>query len=361
MPFDFATSGRHAREQIAVPAVPLETIARRAERQRARSRAHALAAAAGVLVAGAVAVGTGAGARILDTVHVWLGGGHAAIRTSSVSGTRWPTREEFRRAIAGATFPVRLPVGLPPNARVVFVWAMPATHPSAITLEYRAQNQAKPLSFLLADPSVVDVGRQLLAVTAPNAAVYDWRSGDEVVSIPKDEIDAAGADRLKASMAQTTPQASLAATDAMLATVAVLGDADHITLAEHYRAAAGPNALVGTQTARTIASLAARGLPMRDRRHLVVTNLHYAHGEPDYARTRNSFAGSIAVSAGGVRALATTLRARGVASGGDCACELLYSRPDARAAYRIVVIPLRGSGVRTYAVDPKTYAVRAAT
>jgi hypothetical protein len=355
MPVDFAARGRSARERIIVPDVPLGIIVRRSHAARTRSRVGAFAVA-GAIVAAVATAGTGAGARIASSVHLWLSGGEETLRVTSFSGTRSPMRAEFQEALAGATFPVVLPVGLPDGTRVNAIYASPLDHPSAFFVSYVNPRTGMKASFTLVDPSVVQMGRSLSAMASgPHAAVYDWRTGGEIVLVAKNQVTAPLVDGVKAAMATSSPAQSLAATVPMLSTIEVLGSGERVAIAEQHRAPSGPNVLIDAQQTRSVPALAKRGTPMRDSRRFRVLSFPYVNGVPDYSKARGLNAQTVAIPPSGVRAVAAVLRASGGASA--CNCEVLYGRPSA-AAYRIVVIPESRSGdVRTYAVDAATFAV----
>lgn len=359
MQSDFAARGRLARARLAAPDVPLDAIVRRSRAAHARARLVAVMAPAALVVAAIAVAGTGAGAKIASSVHLWLSGGEATLRVTSFSGARAPLRSEFHAAIANATFPVLLPVGLPADTRVQAVYASPIGHPSMLLISYLNGRTGLKASIGLADPAAVEMGRRFSTMNAgPHAAVYDWRAGGEVVFAAKDQLPSGLAEGIKAAMAQTTPAASIAANDAMLSNIVALGQTDRIALAERYRTPGAANVLIDAQQTRSLPHLAARGEPMRDSRIFRVLSFPYVNGEPDYAHAKGWNAQRVAIPPSGVRAIAAALRARGGASA-DCGCEVLYSKPSA-AAYDVTTIPMSGAdGVRRYAVDATTFAVTA--
>ncbi|HEX3464656.1 MAG TPA: hypothetical protein VHS78_11465 [Candidatus Elarobacter sp.] len=356
MSFDFSAKGRSARATIAVPEVPLNAIRARSRAARAHERTMRIAAVCTALVVVALGAGTGAGAKLYSTVRVWVSGEKASITVSSFDGVREPTSAEFHDAIAHATFPVVLPVGLPPGTHVTHVFSTPARHPSALVISYVNDRTGLKASFVLVDPKVVQLGGTLLRMqSASPRDVYDWRAGGELVLLPK-TVPAAEADRLKAAMQTATPDGTLRATEPMLATISALGGPNRLELAERYAPRNGRSALIDRNQTRSVAALAAQGRPFLDMRVFHVTDVPYVNGAPDYARAHGWNARTVAIPPGGVRAIAAVLRsARG--AGGDCACEVLFNQPNA-AAYRIWTIPLSPSAdVKAYEVDARTLAV----
>ena len=355
MSYDFSAQARSARALIDVPEVPIATIRARSRASRAHERMRIAAACAALLVVVALGAGTGAGAKLYSSVRVWLSGGKAAVTVSSFDGVREPTSAEFRNAIAHATFPVVLPIGLPAGSRVTHVFSTPAGHPSALFISYANDRTGKHVSFVLVDPAVVDLGGQLMKMQgASPSAMYDWRAGAEVVLVPK-TISAAEADRIKAAMQTATPAGTLAATEPMLATVIVLGDPGRLELAERYRPHSGRSVLIPRDQLRSVPALARQGAPIRDMRVFHVTEFPYVNGVPDYSHVKGWNARTVAVPPGGVRAVDAVLRsARGAGVNGDCGCEVLFGQTSP-TAYAIWTISLSGPAeVRRYAVDART-------
>jgi hypothetical protein len=65
---------------------------------------------------------------------------------------------------------------------------------------------------------------------------------------------------------------------------------------------------------------------------------------------------SVAISAGGMRAIAAVLRSKSHGAL-ECGCEVLFNQPNA-STYWIWTIPLQASdAARKYAVDARTFAV----
>lgn len=357
MESDFSTMGRSARALIAVPDVPLDSIRSRSHAARARSRMETFGACAALALA-AVGAGTGVGAKIYNEVHVWLSGGKSAVLIHSGVLMRHPMGAELRDAIAGATFPVVFPVGVPAGTRVDMVTVAPIGHPSSITISY--QNAAGfKTSFALLDPAVVSADAAQLPTGSVGIAVgpfEHWRVGGEIVLTRSTGASLADLNRIKAAMSTASPGDSLALTETMLPTVTVLGGTVRLGIAERYRPANGRSVLVDENSIRTIPGLVKRGAPLLDSRIDTITNITYKNGDISTGVGRPPK--DIAVSAGGVRAIYAVLRSSGVAHGRYfCGCEMLFNQPN-RSTYWVWQIPMSASSAVTkYSVDAKTFAV----
>jgi hypothetical protein len=358
MASDFSTLGRSARALIPVPDVPLDSIRRRSHAARTRSRAALFAACAAVAL-GAASVGTGVGAKISSGVQVWLSGGKSTLAVHSGVIMRYPTASELRSAIAGATFPVVFPVGIPAGSNVWMVTSAPAGHPSVITVSYENGAGFKP-AFALVDPAVVDTdGASLPSGSAlpPLQATYHFRVGGELVLSLEKYISADDLNRIKDAMTNATPRESLALTEAMLAKMTILPGNLRIKAAERYRPPSGRSVLLEGAYLRTIPDLVKHHQPLLDRRIARVSNVKYANGDLASAVVQPPTA--VAISAGGVRAIdAVFLSAHEARSRNDCGCEVLFNEPTDGATYQLWKIPLSSPGaVRHYSVDAKTFAV----
>jgi hypothetical protein len=363
MPFDFSTAGRSARERIAVPGVPMESIRRGSHAARNRARVQAIAACAAIAV-GAIGAGTGLGAKIYHGVRVWTHGGQASMRMHSFVMVRDPMAADVRAAIAHATFPVVFPVGVPAVNRIVRIASSPAGRPSALVISYNDPAGREGGSFVLVDPAVVDADREAQAASARLPVAAEWRLGSEIVLVGKNGLSPADAARVKAAMIASSPSASLAAVGSTLPTVTVLDPdaAERLALAEQVRPANGRSVLVGSSELRSIARLAERGAPIRDRRTYHANRVPYAGGKLDYQHLTGTISSTVAIAPGGVRAIAAVLRSANRAGGGGCGCNVLFNQPNS-GTYWIWTIPASGAadGVQKYAVDATTFAVTPAT
>jgi hypothetical protein len=358
MSSDFSAKGRSARDLIPVPDLPLNAIRSRSHAARARGRLQAIAACAAI-AAGAIGAGSGLGEKVYDGVRVWLSGDKVAVAMTSFVMVRQPTAADLRDTIAGATFPVVFPAGIPADSRVAMLAASPPGHPSAIVVSYHTHPGGDGPTFVLLDPAVVDAsGGGVRAASARFGAVYDWRTGGEIVLAAKRGLAPGDIGRIKAAMATSSPRQSLAAIDSMLATVAALGGPNRLELAERSAPRTGRSVLLDQAQVRSIPRVAQRGTPIRDGRAFRVTQVPYANGQMDYRKMRAVASGVVAVPPNGVRAIDAVLRSAG---GGDCGCEVLFHQPSA-ATYWIWTIPMTGPpAAKKYAVDAKTLAVTAAT
>lgn len=232
MSSDFSAKGRSARELIPVPELPLDAIRSRSRAARARGRMQAVIACAAISL-GAIGAGTGLGEKLYDGVRVWLSGDKVAMTMTSFVMVRQPTAADLRGAIAGATFPVIFPVGIPAGSRVYLLAASPPGHPSAIVVSYHDHAGRDGSTFVLIDPKVVDAdGGGVEKTSARFGTVSNWRTGGEIVLASRRGTAAGDVDRIKAAMAESSPRASMAVVDTMLAKVAVLGGPNRLELAE---------------------------------------------------------------------------------------------------------------------------------
>lgn len=350
MSFDFSAQARSARDLIPVPAVPMDAIRGRSNAARKRGRLRALVACAAIFVV-AVGAGAGVGAKIYDGVRVRLAGGSAQMRMHSALMLRQPTASELRGVVARATFPVVFPAGLPAGTRVDAVYATPDGRPRAIFIRY-LNPAGDGGSFVLLDPDVVETDGAFLKASASLGDAYDWRVGGEIVLTGKNSISPDGVARVKAAMANVSPAQSLAATEAMLPTVTVLGDPVRLQIAERIRPQNGRSVLLSPNELRSISRLAKRRAPVLDSRTFHLTRIPYANGQIDYRKARGRRSTAIGVSASGVRAIDAVLRSAGGAK--RCGCEILFNQPNG-TTYWVWTISMSGPAVaKKYAVDART-------
>jgi len=354
MSSDFAALGKHARELIAAPSVPMESIRTRSHAARDRGRLATVAVCAAISL-GALGAGTGVGAKVYHGVHVWLSGDKVASVVYSGIIMRDPTGSEIRDAVAHATFPVVFPVGLPAGSRVRMVTLAPIGHPSVISVSY--EGGGSKTSFGLIDPAVVDSDLTDLPVAVDwSARGVEWRIGGEIVGMGDKFIATRDLDRIKAAMAKASPRDSLTATEALLPNMLILGDPVRLEIAERYRPPHGRSVLIAQFNIRSIPRLAKDEKPMLDTRIAYLSDIRPVRKSLFTAKTRWSKA--IAIPAGGVRAIDAVLRPTGQGRGAnDCGCEILFNQPNP-TTYWIWQIPLTTSGaVRKFTVDARTFAV----
>ncbi len=355
MSSDFAAMGKHARELIAAPSVPMESIHRRSRAARDRGRVAAVVVCAAISL-GALGAGTGVAAKVYHGVHVWLSGDKVASVVHSGIIMRDPTGSEIRDAIAHATFPVVFPVGLPAGSRVRMVTLAPIAHPSLISISY--EGGGSKTSFAMIDPAVVDSDlSQVPAGVDWSAKGTQWRIGGEIVGMGDKFIAPGDLERIKEAMAKASPRDSLDATEALLPDITILGDPVRLEIAERYRPPSGRSVLLAPFNVRSIPRLAKDRKPMLDTRIVYLSDIRYVRRSLLTAKTRRPTA--IAVPAGGVRAIDAVLRSTGRGRGtNDCNCEILFNQPNS-ATYRIWRIPLTTAGTarRKFTVDARTFAV----
>ncbi|MGZ3553407.1 MAG: hypothetical protein ACXVAL_15120 [Vulcanimicrobiaceae bacterium] len=336
----------------------MELILARSSAARARGRVRTLVLSGAISLA---MIGTAAafGPSIYDGVRLFLSGNKAAVVISSFAMVREPTASDLRNAIATATFPVVLPVGVPKGAHIVRMQFAPAERPNALFIEYRNDRAKFNVGFALFDSSAVNKGDALLPTGTARALFhegYRWRVGSETVLVMKRAISSADAERIKAAMTATSPAASLAATEPMLSKATVLGIAPDLgQIAARYAPANGRTVVVGPQFVRSIPELAKHDRPMFDSHTVFLTNIPSVHGEPDYAKATLRWPHVIAISPAGVRAINAVLRSTGARS--NCGCDVLFNQPS-EATYWVWEVQRAPSiALKKYAVDARTFAV----
>lgn len=358
MPFDFSAAGRSARELIPVPEVPMKSIRERsyALSARARVRAFVIGGALSLATLGtAAAVGTGA----LNGVRVWLSGGKASMSVSSLAMVRQPTASDLRNVIAHATFPVVLPVGIPAGTRVDRMLFAPAGAPNTLTLDYRNPGSGLDVGISLFETASINPQGTPPPASGVSGAVYQWRVAKETIIVSKAHISPGDFRRIKAAMMKTSASESLAATQAFLHKVVLLGGTTaQADVAEHLAPASGMSVLIDPQrlrSAHSISALVQAHRPLLDSRTVYLTNIPAASGAPDFSKATLSFPKNTAISADGVRAIDAALRT--IAPTGNCGCALLFNQPNS-ATYWIWEIPLpTPSAAAKYSVDAKTLVV----
>lgn len=375
MQSEFSTMAKTARELISVPELRMDVIRRRSHAAAAAWRTQALAACAALTIA-ALTVGIGFGANIYQGLRVWLSGGKAVVTFSSMEIVRQPTASELRALVSRAAFPVTFPVGLPYDGGGMDFVVAPASHPSAIMMNYKSDTIA------LLDPAVVD-GEKLLP-GSPGQAVYHWTVGGELVLVTSKSISPAEADRIKAAFSGVSPSESVAAMEKLLPTVMVLGTIDVVAApedgartggrnvptlvatgpatilaaAERVAPAGSQSVLINPSHVRSLWQLAKNDRPLLDSRNLYAEKIPTKNGRPDLTRAVWSQTNAVAVPANGVRAIVAVLRSSGVREGSPCDCVLLFNGANA-GEYRIWKLsPSPTPDVTLYTVDGTTFAVK---
>lgn len=356
MQSDFTTRARLARATLPVPDYPADRIRSRARAATVRSRARLFAVAGGLVLA-AVGMQTGFAAKLTDGVRVWLSGSKAAVAVESFAMVGYPTATQVRAAVAHATFPVTLPVGLPADARIQRIAYSPADRPSFIMIQYSGRNGFNA-GFSIVDTSAVATGTPSLpgAGTPPAFQPVDrWTAGAETVLVPS--LDSARRARIEAAMRGTTPAQSITANEALGWQVIVLGGRPDDALRAERLVSPGAHAvLLDRGHLRWITDLLKHERPMPDGRAVELTHIPNVNGEPDYAHATLRFTHAVAVPIVGMRAIVAALSASHTSA--SCACEVLLEGPQANG-YRVVTIPLApAAGVTTADVALPGLAVR---
>jgi hypothetical protein len=350
---EFGFAGKAARNAIAVPALSIESIRRRARAGSMRERVRGLAAVVTIAIA---LLGAGVvGAKIYGGIEIWLKGDEGSVAVHSLVMVRNPRPDELRQIAASATFPVVFPVGVPAGSRILRVMYSPADHPSSINVDYGFDPSFRA-GFLIIDPSLVHNAEQPGATRS--GPVYHWRVGRQIVIVPKRVISQSDVARVQVAMAASSPTESLNAAIAMLPRVWTLGAGGmRMSIAERLAPKPGLSVLLDSQWVRSIAQRRARGEALRDQRTITIAHIPNAGGVPEYAKaTGISMQNVMVVSVGGVRGIDAVLSASGT-NRADCACEVLFYQPNT-AAYWVWIIPTTGPEVaRKYTVDAATLAV----
>jgi hypothetical protein len=355
---DFSATGRAARERITVPAVPMETIRGRARAARARNRARMLIAWAALAV-GALSATVGLDARIYEGIRIWLSGTKAAIEVRSLVFVSNPSSSDLRRAVAQATFPVILPVGVPDRSRIIHMGFAPAVRPDSVFVQYRNPRVNFNVGFLLVDSAHVDSGQAFMPKSAARprfGGVYQWRVGSETVIVAqKASISSDDVRRIEAAMMKTSPSDSLAANEAMLYRIVNLGGFFVVAdIAERIAPPNGPSVLVDRGHLELISSLAKQDKPLLDTRTVHLSDIPTVNGRPDYSRATLYWPKAVAISANGVHAIDAVLQST---PGGRCECEILFHRLSPHR-YWIWTIPVpAGVPLKKYSVEARTLRV----
>lgn len=353
---DFSTLARSAKDMISVPDFPMEALRASARRGTARERVRTLAAGTAICLA-ALGVGAGFGRTIYDGVSVWWSRGIETVVLRSLAETNYPTLADLRGVLARATFPVVLPVGVPPGTRLGTLLYSPLDRPNMLLLQYHNERAHFDAPVSIYGPGAGNMGTPPLENGRRifSQAVYRWQIGSETVTVPKAHVSRGAADRIRLAMMKASPRASLITTARMLPRIVVLGieAPGMIALAERYAPAKGRSVLVGQFEVHRLSTLAKSNKPMLDMRTLRWTRMPQLPDGPDFAHATQRPFKTVVVPVKGVRALRAALL-----FAGTCRCALLYNQPSA-AAYWVWTIPESASAeiVRKYAVNAKTLVV----
>jgi hypothetical protein len=359
MPSDFTEAGRRFQEAIPVPELPIASIRDRSRARRMQHRSRLVIA--GVLAALAVLASGSVLAARNSGIRLWLSGNSATMRITSFAAITNPTPEDLHRIVADATFPVVLPVGVPPEAHLNLLVFSPTDHPNVIVVGYENGRSGSAWDWILADSSVVDRGANPLLPNgsrSPALTVKQWNVGSETV-IFSDPHNYARQAHVEAAMQHSTPTESLAQSLSRLYRVESLGGYFSVVdVADTIAPDDGRNVLVDRGYLTDIAVLARERKPLiTDSRTRVVDNLPSISGKPDWAHQSSHAVKEVAVSADGVRAIAAVLETKACGSAPQFTCEILFNERNGYA-YRIWALPLKSPATpEKYTVDPKTFRV----
>lgn len=357
---EFSSMAKAARSAIEVPTMSIETIHGRSRAGLVRDRARILALC-GAVALSAFGVGTGAAAKFYDGIRVWMAHGQVAIVVDSLVVDSEPMPEELRDVAARASFPVVFPAGLPAGTRVTKLLFAPRDRPTSITIGYRMPGN-KRLGFTLNQTSAMQIGNAGLPEGRGRPTFRDsvqWQIGRETVIALKAFLAENAASRVKAAMLRTTPQQSLASTEAMGRRFPVLDRTpDAGDIAERLVQPGMHPVVVAQPFLRYLPPLVRQHRPLLDMRVTYLTHVPAVHGGPDYAHAVHEWPKHAIITANGVRAIDAVFQRSGNTY--QCTCAVLFTQSQG-AAYRIWIIPSATSQPPTqYVVDARTFAVMSA-
>jgi hypothetical protein len=343
---DFAQAGMVSRAQISVGEAPMGPIRMRVRRGRMRERVRIIATC--LAVTALLGAGVAVGARIYSGFHVTFVGNRIIASYHTLETVRYPTKASFRDATAHATFPTVFPVGLPAGARVENLVAIPARHPSAIVIGYRSPFGRPLVTALLFDAASLDVdsGTSLAGMHGP---FYHFQIGAEIVVLGN--RSSALVDNIKASMLASSPTQSLAATEAMLPSITVVGNAADLPTAWRLVPNDATAVLIGSDYTRMISRLAARAAALPNYNDITSNLTADANGSVENPSTLYFHPIGTAISANGVQAINAVLH------GARCSCDILFEQtgPAAYVVWKIANHP--STAIAKFAVDAKTLKI----
>jgi hypothetical protein len=161
MQSNFELSCKTAREAIAVPAVPMDSIRQGAQHRPSERAGRRRRGALAATVAGLSIVAVAAAAEMLGHVQISLDPSGAARIAFDGAGGHWlpvrnPTEQDINRAARAMNFPVILPTGLPQGTTAMQLMAL---GPGAMQITYNlpgASRRSNHLLFvILANPKSV--------------------------------------------------------------------------------------------------------------------------------------------------------------------------------------------------------------
>ena len=252
MQSDFALACKEAKNRIAVPRVPIETIRSVARKPVVQWRRRVMAAAAAIVIVALFGVGVAFGGKLLRELRVWFPSGQTGrmeISADNITMSYRVTASVLRRAVGGTPFHVVLPSGLPRGTRLHFVITLSGANGRALAFAYSypiSSRHAGFANFFLANRSLrlsenaplfrlmSHLTPRLILRTPPSGKIVHWFAGDETV-ILSGTLSGRQAEHVKASMASTAPKTALAETIAMTGEIVAVGAPVTADKAQHYR------------------------------------------------------------------------------------------------------------------------------
>lgn len=351
MPYDFSERGRAMMDSISAPGIPLDALKRRSQATRIHDTLRASVAA---VIFGLGAIGIVSAGILMGGIHIWFAGNCASWAITSLQTITDPTAQELTAIVKSASFPVVLPVGLPPGVRIMRVAISPIDRPTSITIEYR-KGSARLVGFTLFDTSALG-GTALPSASqrTPFMRVRRWTVGREAVVVPAKYAAATLAHTIEAAMKRSTPALSLQQNIAWSSPVVVLGGFFSVADRAARLVPAGAAAvLIDRGHVREISSLAKTGRPLLDSRTVDLTHIPAVNGYPQYNRAKYHWLRTVVIGPDGVRAVAQAIRESACAT----TCEFLYTKKNASTAW-VWAIPVGGGAVRKLVVPLPLRAAR---
>ena len=357
MPSDFAKVGKTLEEALSVPDLPIDSIRRAARAQSMRQwRVVAACALAAIVALGS---GTVLAARVFG-FRMWLSGDEIAnTRVRSFTTYLAPDQATLRRVVSSATFRVVLPVGLPSGERVVRLVVAPADHPSIIMIQYQEHGFRQ---YTVIDSSLVQNGKppQIAGLaSAPVSPAHYWRAGGEVV-VSENPSQWPQDPKVRAAMLSATPEGSLVETLSRLYRITSVGGfgLGIENVADAIAPRTGRNALVGPEKLLGLPALIAAHKGMFVTESTRIDHIPVVHGHEDLGHASlHPGPQKLAVSAGGVRAIAAVLATNACGAAPKFTCEILINERSGMP-YRIWAFPIHSPQTpEPYVVDPESFHV----
>ncbi len=348
---EFSSHAKRARAQLPAPDAPVSSILSRSAALKAKQKVRAIVLTCAISLA---MVGTAAafGAQVFSGVKLWLSGDSATIVIHSFAVTREPTFANVRRIVSNATFPITLPVGLPPGTHVHMIMYAPANRPNVITIMYR-NDHGLNAGFSIFDTKAIASGPPPIPGYTSANGVH-WTVGAETVFGGTEARKYLNLPRIQSAMAASSPEKSLAAIEPMLSKATVLGaNPDLGRIAARYAPASGNAVVLGSFFVKSIPALAKSGKPLIGSNTTLLTHIPSVSGAPDYKHATLQFSRDVALAPQGVKAVAAVMRYGRIAP--NCVCSMVVDR-QASNTYDVWSIP-SGRSATKYAVDAHSLKV----